>query len=113
MLSPQAKATILGIGKPPPPRTPWTIDLHDMSAADYLQFVQAHQQHPLTAPVTATNTITPSVDSSALVTPDPAPPDLEAHATERPPPGDLHHVLGNRKPSSSSTSSDEITLNGK
>ena len=84
-----------------------------MSAADYLQFVQAHQQHPLSASVAATNSITPSVDSSTLVTPDPAPPDLEAHATERPPPGDLHHVLGNRKPPSSSTSSDEITLNSK
>ena len=49
--SSQAKATIFGIGKTPPPRTPRQLNLNNISAANYLCIVKLHEQHSqLTAP---------------------------------------------------------------
>ena len=116
MLSPAAKATILGIGKPPPPRTPRTLDLHDISAADYLHIVSTHQQTSSNTPDEATLDTPDTQDTSADLAPDPSTPDLLACATHHnASPGDLRRVLGNRKPATSPAlhSGEEITVNGK
>ena len=86
-LSASAKATILGIGQPPPPRTPRTLDLHDISAADYLHIVNAHSQH---SSVTSHDNL-PTVDVDHTPEPSPKPDpespssndDLLAYATKQ------------------------------
>ena len=104
-LLPTAKATILGIGQPPPTRTPRQLELHDISAADYLHIIATHQSVPATS-VTVPSGVTP-------VTSEPPIPsnDLVACNTNTAPPGDLRRVLGSRTPSSASP--DELTINGK
>ena len=110
MPSPAAKATILGIGKSPPPRIPRQLDLHDISAADYLHIVATHQSHPSPAPTPTASSLS-SEESPADDTATPAA--LLACAAKTAPPGDLRRVLGSRKPPASLPSSDEITINGK
>ena len=107
-LSAKAKATILGIGTPPPPRTPRQLDLHDISAADYLRIVSTHQSHSGTSPPAL---IRDSITESASTLTTPPVPDLLACATRQTPtPGDLRRGLGSQPPP---PNSDEITINGK
>ena len=103
MLSPQAKATILGISKPPPPRTPRQLNLTDISAADYLTILAAHEQHVAasTFPVVDTATLSPDHPSASVdevpAAPDVSTTDLLACATKQHAsahPSDLCHALG-------------------
>ena len=116
-LSPQAKATILGIGHPPPPHTPHQLSLHDISAADYVQLIQTHQQHlsASSAPTASSAPPVPaSADSESPSTIDYGP-NLLACATQQSTsahPGDLRRVLGQQarpKP----TSSKDIVIDGQ
>ena len=120
MLSPQAKATILGIGRPPPPRTPRHLNLTDISAADYLHIIEAHEQHHSHGdgiPVITPDVSTPSepvADSPSADTPGT---DLLACATQQSSsahPGDLRRMLGsNPSGSHRGKTPHEIVVDGK
>ena len=132
--SPQTKAMILGISKPKPTASPYqrNINLHNMSASDYIQLIHmAQQQHSLpsdfgedTSDVTASNNTIPQDtvsdnegDSGNL---------LACLTKQTPPHGDLRKVLSSsssktsdkksnfpQKHNSSSDNGDIIVVNGK
>ena len=130
--SPQAKATILGIGKRPDGssggNSKQSINLHAISAADFLQQMNLHDSSAGVSDAAsasmagASADVTP--DTSTLPDDDPSASGLMAMVSQRqgtpakgssnrPPPGDLRRVLGgsgSKKPPDDDTI---ISLNGK
>ena len=136
--SPQTKATILGYKKPPVNRnsTQQRVNLHDISAADYLCMLHTQSQQPEAADDKSTSSTTSNdeyfdsnTDIEGTSSPPPDNTGLLAYATKQSlPPGDLRRVLSTTsttktqkkqsRPSSqpsvtSTTLANTLTIDGK